>query len=215
MQVLRVAQSDADVTVFFHPNVADAELSADASASFVCEFLEPQVHPCSHQYLHASSDAVYLSATCSGDVTVSHLELPVQDAAEFVAGLRSVLEQFAHAMLHIGQGYTLQEKAEILAITQGPLTKARDLWRKGKTSPGQAAETVIARAPEWETDHAMPASWTLPGVSDACTEPRDMHFLTWFHTHNAREEIGEHSPVALSKERQKFSSDVPLMHSAG
>ncbi|CAL5227775.1 g10795 [Coccomyxa viridis] len=129
-QVLRVAQSDADVTVFFHPNVADAELSADASASFVCEFLEPQ------------------------------------DAAEFVAGLRSVLEQFAHAMLHIGQGYTLQEKAEILAITQGPLTKARDLWRKGKTSPGQAAETVIARAPEWETDHAMPASWTLPGGSE-------------------------------------------------
>ncbi len=43
VQVLRVAQSDADVTVFFHPNVADAELSADAAASFVCEFPEPQV----------------------------------------------------------------------------------------------------------------------------------------------------------------------------
>ena len=93
---------------------------------------------------------------------------PAQEAAEFVAGLQSVLEQFAHAMLHIGQGYTLQEKAEILAVTQGPLSKSRDLWQKGKASSGQAAaETVIARAPEWETDHAMPASWTLPGVSNS------------------------------------------------
>ncbi len=56
LQVLRVAQSDADVTVFFHPNVADAELSADSAASFVCEFPEPQVlpYPCLHQYMHAT-----------------------------------------------------------------------------------------------------------------------------------------------------------------
>ena len=111
------------------------------------------------------------SLLCAQDNTgsngaVCNLELPAQDAAEFVAGLQSVLDQFAHAMLHIGQGYTLQEKAKILAITQGPLTKARDIWRKGKASQGQAAETVIARAPEWDTDHAMPASWTLPGVSN-------------------------------------------------
>ena len=90
--------------------------------------------------------------------------MTAQDAAEFVAGLQSVLDQYAHAMLHIGQGFTLQAKAEILAVTQGPLTKARDLWRTGKASSGQEAETVIARAPEWDTDHAMPASWALPGV---------------------------------------------------
>ena len=105
--------------------------------------------------------------------------VPVQDAAEFVAGLQSVLDQFAHAMLHIGQGYTLQEKAEILAITQGPLCKARDLWRKGKASPCQAAETVIARAPEWDTDHAMPASWALPGVSSVPRTSRRPQPLTY------------------------------------
>jgi hypothetical protein len=82
-----------------------------------------------------------------------------------VAALQSVLDQYAHAMLYIGQGYALQEKAEILSITQGPLCKARDLWQGAKASSGPAAETVIARAPQWGTDHAMPHSWTFPGVS--------------------------------------------------
>lgn len=117
----------------------------------------------------------------------------MQDAAEFVAGLQLVLDQYAHAMLHIGQGFTLQEKAEILAVTQGPLTKARDLWRTGRASPGQAAETVIARAPEWDTDHAMPASWALPGVriwlesisEAACPTQITMH-MTASHPHSAK-----------------------------
>ncbi len=82
-----------------------------------------------------------------------------------MAALRSVLDQYAHAMLHIGQGYTLQEKAELLCITQGPLCKAQDLWRAAKTPSYPAAETVIARAPQWGTDHAMPNSWTIPRVS--------------------------------------------------
>ena len=82
-----------------------------------------------------------------------------------MAALQSVLDQYAHAMLHIGQGYALQEKAEILSITQGPLCKARDLWQGAKASSGLAAETVIARAPQWGTDHAMPHSWSFPGVS--------------------------------------------------
>lgn len=88
-----------------------------------------------------------------------------QEAGEFVAALQSVLDQYAHAMLHIGQGYALQEKAEILCITQGALCKARDLWQGAKASSGPAAETVLARGPQWGTDHAMPNSWTFPGVS--------------------------------------------------
>lgn len=43
LQVLRVAQSDSDVTVFFHPNSADSEVSSDTASSFTCEFSEPQV----------------------------------------------------------------------------------------------------------------------------------------------------------------------------
>ena len=50
----------------------------------------------------------------------------LQEAGEFVTGLQSVLEQFAHAMLHIGQRYTLQETSEILAIAQGPLSQGSD-----------------------------------------------------------------------------------------
>lgn len=40
-----MAHSDKDVTVFFHPNVADSDLAADTAASFTCEFAEPQVRP--------------------------------------------------------------------------------------------------------------------------------------------------------------------------
>ena len=43
LQVLRVTQSNEDVIVFFHPNVADAELSPDTAASFTCEFSDAQV----------------------------------------------------------------------------------------------------------------------------------------------------------------------------
>ena len=89
----------------------------------------------------------------------------LQEAGEFVTGLQSVLEQFAHAMLHIGQRYTLQETTEILAIAQGPLSQGRDLWQSAQQSSGPEAETVIARAPEWGTDHSMPPSWSAPGVN--------------------------------------------------
>ena len=68
-------------------------------------------------------------------------------------------------MLHIGQRYTLQEKSEILAIAQGPLSKGRDLWQSAQQSSGPEAEKVLARAPEWGTDHSMPTSWSSPGVS--------------------------------------------------
>lgn len=92
--------------------------------------------------------------------------MPVQEAEEFVATLQSVLEQFAHAMLHIGQGFTLQEKAEVLAVTQGPLCKGKDPWQKANASSGQAAEIVVAKNPGWGTDHIMPPSWALAGVRD-------------------------------------------------
>ena len=89
----------------------------------------------------------------------------LQEAGEFVTGLQSVLEQFAHAMLHIGQRYTLQETSEILAIAQGPLSQGSDPWQSAQQSSGLEAERVLARAPEWGTDHSMPPSWSAPGVN--------------------------------------------------
>ena len=89
----------------------------------------------------------------------------LQEAAEFVTGLQSVLEQFAHAMLHIGQRYTLQETSEILAIAQGPLSQGRDPWQRAQQSSGPEGETVVARAPGWGTDHSMPPSWSALAVN--------------------------------------------------
>lgn len=73
--------------------------------------------------------------------------------------LEGVLEQFARAILHLSNGYTLPEEFQVLAVSHGPLSDINDPW-KAQTSPPQ--EIVVARAPAWGAHMTAPDSWQPP-----------------------------------------------------
>ena len=79
-----------------------------------------------------------------------------QEAADFLHSFETVMEQFARAMLHISRGYALPENDfQLLSVAHGPASDARDPW-KADIAEG---ETVVARAPKWNSSIAAPTSW--------------------------------------------------------
>jgi hypothetical protein len=86
----------------------------------------------------------------------------LQEAAEFVKSLEGVLEQFARAMVHISNGYTLPEGFQVLAVSHGPRSDINDPWRALQCCPADApAEVVVSRAPSWASQVPAPKCWRL------------------------------------------------------
>jgi hypothetical protein len=194
MQVLRVAQQDAAVTIFFHPNRAGGAEQRPASAgaaSFTCGFSSAQVgQPCcvyARQLPGKGHTGCHISSQISSEIFCT--ASVAQEAERFVASLEGSLERYARAMLHVSRGYSLQETCQVLAVSHGPAcAPGGDPWRQRGGSSRAAdehAESVVARSPEWGHAIDAPATWRLDGDQvrpDCCSETTAAQHTPSLHT---------------------------------
>ncbi len=157
-----MAQDGTEVIIFFQPDTAEREHQHKTiPARFACEFQSSEVIHKLHRSL-----ALVMACLCRfpGDEQLADMMccLLGQEAADFLHSFETVMEQFARAMLHISRGYALPENDfQLLSVSHGPTSAAQDPW-----SPDIAeGETVVARAPKWNSCVAAPASWAPEEVS--------------------------------------------------